>query len=37
MEERIVNEFKDYLLYERNYSKNTATSYLNDIAGLKDF
>ncbi len=37
MDEKIINEFKDYLLYERNYSEDTVISYLNDIAGLKDF
>ena len=37
MDERIINEFKDYLLYERNYSENTVKSYLDDIFGLKDF
>ena len=32
-----VQEFKKYLLVEKNASSNTLNSYLNDIAQFQDF
>ena len=30
-------EFRDYLLFERNYAKHTVTAYLNDLEGFSNF
>lgn len=37
MDEVIITQFHDYLLYEKNYAPNTIVSYLNDIGDFKDF
>ena len=37
MNEKEINDFKDYLLLERGYSENTAINYLSDITDLIDF
>ena len=37
MNEKEINDFKDYLLLERGYSENTAINYLSDISDLVDF
>ncbi|WP_338434524.1 tyrosine recombinase XerC [Ligilactobacillus saerimneri] len=37
MEKEWLNEFKRYLLVERQYSDNTATAYLKDIKHFSDF
>ena len=37
MNEKELNDFKDYLLLERGYSENTAINYLSDISDLVDF
>lgn len=35
--DKLIKQFQDYLNYERNYSKNTVSSYLNDLKEAKDF
>ena len=35
--EKLIKEFKNYLIIERNLSKNTVDSYLFDIEKLKSF
>ena len=35
--EKLIKEFKNYLIIERNLSKNTIDSYLFDIEKLKSF
>ena len=37
MNEKELNDFRDYLLLERGYSENTAINYLSDISDLIDF
>ncbi|MBP5445128.1 MAG: tyrosine-type recombinase/integrase [Acholeplasmatales bacterium] len=37
MNEKEINDFKDYLLLERGYSENTAINYISDITDLIDF
>ena len=37
MNEKEINDFKDYLLLERGYSENTVINYLSDISDLVDF
>ena len=35
--EKLIKDFKNYLIIERNLSKNTIDSYLFDIEKLKSF
>ncbi len=35
--EKVIQEFKEYLLVEKNASPNTLDSYMNDIAQFQDF
>lgn len=35
--DKLIKQFQDYLNYERNYSKNTVSSYLNDLDEAKQF
>ncbi len=35
--DKLIKQFQDYLNYERNYSKNTVNSYLNDLNEAKEF
>ena len=35
--DKLIKQFQDYLNYERNYSKNTVNSYLNDLIEAKEF
>lgn len=35
--DKLIEQFQDYLNYERNYSKNTVSSYLNDLDEAKQF
>lgn len=35
--EKVIQEFKDYLLVEKNASPNTVDGYMNDIAQFQDF
>ena len=35
--DKLIKQFHDYLNYERNYSKNTVNSYLNDLNEAKEF
>ena len=37
MNEKEINDFKDYLILERGYSQNTAINYISDITDLIDF
>ena len=37
MNEKEINDFRDYLILERGYSENTAINYLSDISDLVDF
>ena len=37
MNEKEINDFKDYLTLERGYSNNTAINYISDINDLVDF
>ena len=37
MNEKEINDFKDYLLLERGYSENTVVNYLSDVSDLVDF
>lgn len=37
MNEKEIEDFKNYLLLERNYSEDTAINYLSDISDLVDF
>ena len=37
MNEKEINDFRDYLLLERGYSENTVINYLSDISDLTDF
>ena len=37
MNEKEINDFKDYLILERGYSMNTAINYISDISDLVDF
>ncbi len=33
----LINQFKEYLLYEKNYSPHTITSYMNDLTDFRSF
>lgn len=37
MNDRLINDFKNYLELERNYSNNTSLSYVKDVALFSDF
>lgn len=37
MNDRLINNFKNYLELERNYSNNTSLSYVKDVALFSDF
>lgn len=37
MYDRLINDFKNYLELERNYSNNTSLSYVKDVALFSDF
>lgn len=37
MNERLINDFKNYLELERNYSNNTSLSYVKDVTLFSDF
>ena len=37
MNEKEIEDFKNYLLLERGYSENTAINYISDITDLIDF
>jgi len=36
-DKEVVSKYKDYLLYQKNYSNNTVISYINDINTLLSF
>ena len=36
MKRKIINEYLDYLKYEKHYSKNTINTYLNALNHLND-
>ena len=37
MNDRLINDFKNYLELERNYSNNTSLSYIKDVTLFSDF
>ena len=37
MNDRLINDFKNYLELERNYSNNTSLSYVKDVTLFSDF
>lgn len=37
MDDRLINDFKNYLELERNYSNNTSLSYVKDVTLFSDF